>query len=122
MTDTKHTLPKGVWIEHTPGECPVPDDTMVLIELRDGYATSYYHDASGWVWGEDYEGTIVRYMIEPDDDAPDELTRLRAQNAALVDFATMFLGWREYSSHGEFPFIWLAEAARAALAQAESDQ
>jgi hypothetical protein len=52
----------------------------------------------------------------------DANARLIAAAPDLLEFAVMFLGWREYSSNGEFPFDRLAETARAAIAKAEQSQ
>ena len=58
-------LPKGVWIEHTGGECPVPGDTIVRIMHHDDVEwVSTYEFAEDWGWG-----PVSRYMIEPDGDA-----------------------------------------------------
>jgi hypothetical protein len=71
----------------------------------------------------DRDGVMVFASRQAIHEVCDELDRLRAVNAALLDFPVMFLGWREYSSHGEFPFDRLYEAARAAIAAAKgSDQ
>jgi hypothetical protein len=129
MTDTKHTLPKGVWIEHTPGECPVPEDTMVRITRADTTKSEYLR-ATYWNWDLCGDGTITHYMIE----LPAELTRLRAQKAALVE-ALKFIrtSWAGHSEQcnlvkthdlGPCDCDWpmVRDKCDAALAQAESDQ
>jgi hypothetical protein len=92
MTDTKHT----------PGPWCVDDDGFTIKSLN-GIAR---HPEIAEVFGSDWQ----------------ENARLIAAAPDLLEFAVMFLGWREYSSNGEFPFDRLAETARAAIAKAEQSQ
>jgi hypothetical protein len=91
MIDAKHELPKGVWIEHTPGKCPVPEDTMVKVRSHSIWCDGFY-PAREICWEDSALRVVTHYMIQPECvatshmvDPPDQLTRLRAQNAALVE-------------------------------------
>lgn len=45
--------------------------------------------------------------------------QLADQRNELLEFAKTFVGWREYSEHGEFPFEQLEDEALRAIANAE---
>jgi len=117
MTDTKHTPGPWKWEWSDP-----PSDGSFeahgLISEADGlnYGTRQVLTVC--------DGTI--YSSVSSDSAYLDVSaanaRLIAAAPDLLEFAVMFLGWREYSSHGEFPFDRLAETARAAIAKAEQGQ
>jgi len=62
----------GPWTPHTPGECPVPPDTMVQVQLRqDSQIDAEKNDAvpaDQLVWGDAANGTIAYYrvLLEPE--------------------------------------------------------
>ena len=63
MTDYTY----GPWTVHTPGECPLPPDTLVLVQRRDMTQIVAEECASwpenDWDWSEDGEEAIAYYRI-----------------------------------------------------------
>ena len=96
----------GPWTVHTPGECPVPPDALVQVQLRNQSQIVAEECApwpeNDWDWSEDGEEAIAYYRI-----ARKAVTHDPHEGAGACEFSGMV---RQVSSWWLIPAVILGAA------------